>query len=337
MHKNYLLLASCIVFMFTAEVVAMNQQPAWIGLNEQELAIFNAIENSNAITLAGLLNGKNPNEVALFLSEPRPRNYGNDDIRMRSPHLLDQQENEQFKDEQLSDAVDAGDVERVKELIKRNIDLNMRYTNGFTVLHRAVLLQNEKTATLLLEQGACPNVQNSVGDTPLHIAVNLGDKKMVKILLQYSANPNISNRAFSGCIDETPLGMARRKGLTEIVALLESIKIVSDSGREANLGSKLVFPLTLLFGRDRNKGQFGVSIPDKPAEIPVPLFDLSKDQKKQHNPARQHSLMKKPFDWLIKSVIGKSGFALGFSMGTLIGLKLFDYWFKDNEQMVSVV
>ena len=57
---------------------------------------------------------------------------------------------------------------------------------------------------LLLEYGACPNVQDIMGCTPLHRICGSGGVECVKLLLEYGACPNIRNN-----IGQTPIDIAQ--------------------------------------------------------------------------------------------------------------------------------
>jgi ankyrin repeat protein len=73
---------------------------------------------------------------------------------------------------EIHDAAAAGDLEKVKALLKANPDLVFSKDNqGNTPLHRAVYGQQLNVAKLLLHDKAAVDATNNEGDTPLHIVV----------------------------------------------------------------------------------------------------------------------------------------------------------------------
>src|SRR4051812_15306382 len=68
-----------------------------------------------------------------------------------------------------------------------------------TILHMVVLgfyslgILTADVVTLLLSNGANPNLQNDKGETPLHIVCQstLRDPELARILISYRADPNI--------------------------------------------------------------------------------------------------------------------------------------------------
>ncbi len=74
----------------------------------------------------------------------------------------------------LHKAASAGDVERVKELLKKGANPNTKDIDGQTPLHMAASGGHFDVVKLLLEHGADPNVQDKDGATPLHKAASGG-------------------------------------------------------------------------------------------------------------------------------------------------------------------
>ncbi|MEO8679960.1 MAG: ankyrin repeat domain-containing protein [Vicinamibacterales bacterium] len=116
----------------------------------------------------------------------------------------------------------------VRTLLEIGADPNPADHAGFPPLfaalsgsraHPGASARSGVTATLrlLLEFGADPN-QRGINDyTPLHMAVSEGNLQAVELLLGAGADPECRTR-IDDC--ETPLELARRAGLSEIVALL---------------------------------------------------------------------------------------------------------------------
>ena len=70
---------------------------------------------------------------------------------------------------------------------------------GFTPLHIAAKYGNIKTAKLLLEKEANPDVQGKNGLTPLHVATHYNNVNVALLLLEHGASPHgtakVSTRA----------------------------------------------------------------------------------------------------------------------------------------------
>ena len=108
------------------------------------------------------------------------------------------------------------DAERIKELLEKGTDPNIRDGSGNTPLHFAASKGCVEVARLLLEHGADPNAQDKSGKTPLHVAAFNGHVDVVRLLLEYGADPSIRNRD-----GKTPLDLARESGHREVVSLIE--------------------------------------------------------------------------------------------------------------------
>uniref|UniRef100_UPI0021495D3B ankyrin repeat domain-containing protein n=1 Tax=Endozoicomonas sp. ONNA2 TaxID=2828741 RepID=UPI0021495D3B len=152
----------------------------------------------------------------------------------------------------LEHAVVCDDHARVKTLLAKGADPNLKNRNGQTALQLATVLGHFDVYKTLLPvthqpdwdsllqefsrsgwkdqvkvavvNGANLNNRDSVGDTPLVKAAKAGHHAIVETLLTNGANPNIP-----GCTDYTPLHHAARAGHHAIV------KTLLDKGAEADL------------------------------------------------------------------------------------------------------
>jgi hypothetical protein len=117
---------------------------------------------------------------------------------------------------EIHDAAKAGDVEKVRTLLKGNPDLvNAKDENGATPLHWAARYDNRPVAEVLLANKADVNARQKSGWTPLHVAVVKGYKAMVEVLLANKAEVNA--RDIDG---KTPLNWAETMGHNDIAELL---------------------------------------------------------------------------------------------------------------------
>ena len=79
----------------------------------------------------------------------------------------------------------AGDVERVRELLKKGVDPNAKNEYGWTPLHEAAFEGRVDIVASLLEHGADPTVKNKDGDTPLDLARRRGHRKVVSLIEEF--------------------------------------------------------------------------------------------------------------------------------------------------------
>ena len=120
----------------------------------------------------------------------------------------------------LLEAVIVGDVEKVKDLLTKGAEVDVRDRNGMTPLLLAARKGNSETVRLLLAHGANVNAQDYyLAWTPLILASALGHKKVVKLLLEHGADIDIKDQ--NGM---TALKYAVKNGYKEIVELLKRAK-----------------------------------------------------------------------------------------------------------------
>ncbi|GIY26670.1 ankyrin-3 [Caerostris darwini] len=112
-------------------------------------------------------------------------------------------------------AARAGNVEKIIEHLKGNIDINTSNANGLNALHLAAKEGNVNVVTELLKRGANVNAATKKGNTALHIASLAGQEEVVKVLVQLGANVNVqSQNGF------TPLYMAAQENHDSVVSFL---------------------------------------------------------------------------------------------------------------------
>ena len=83
---------------------------------------------------------------------------------------------------ELHDAVRAGDIPKVRKLLKQGADVNEMFNR--TPLHDAVRYKYFDIAIILLEKGAGVNLEDNEGNTPLSYIVFWGDDKKAIQLVQ---------------------------------------------------------------------------------------------------------------------------------------------------------
>jgi uncharacterized protein len=112
-------------------------------------------------------------------------------------------------------AINAGDVQGVRTLIKGGTDVNARSGDGSTPLLWAAHTSNLDIAKALIAAKAAVDAPNDFGVTPLLEASRNGDAPMVELLLRAGADPKRSHPE-----GETPLLSASRAGSVPTVRLL---------------------------------------------------------------------------------------------------------------------
>lgn len=117
----------------------------------------------------------------------------------------------------LTDAVDRGDIESVKSLLRRGADPNEDKPDPFsdTPLVKAAWGGHADILELLLEKGALPDRKNKDGAAPLAMAGAQGNIKALELLLGKGAS--IDQQGNSGY---TPLMLAAANGRPEATLFL---------------------------------------------------------------------------------------------------------------------
>lgn len=118
----------------------------------------------------------------------------------------------------LHDAVETGNLNKVKALVAAGADINEIDGRGIWPLLAAVTDGNTAMTELLLSLKADPNRVDQYQYSALHEAATLGFIDVVEILIQ--ANADINTRDINGI---TPLGYAMRSPNPEVVTALQEV------------------------------------------------------------------------------------------------------------------
>jgi len=129
----------------------------------------------------------------------------------------------------LWDAVIAGDVPKVMDLIKAGADVNrldirrhVAGPNGRRPLNYAALQNDTAMIIALLEAGAMINMANHSGFTPLHHAGEAGAKDAAVLLIAQGADLTLSNRR-----GQTPIETAIALGHPDVAEVMRQAMALS--------------------------------------------------------------------------------------------------------------
>ena len=132
------------------------------------------------------------------------KNYG----VQKSPFLVSQKV--------IFDAVEKGDLEKVKELIESGIDINIQDDSGDTLLIVALENKHTEIAYYLLDNGANADVLGFDNHIALHVAVELNDLKCLDAVLSKTTDLEVLSYGEFG----TPLHTACFGSNEEVVRKL---------------------------------------------------------------------------------------------------------------------
>lgn len=115
----------------------------------------------------------------------------------------------------LVQAIEAGQIDKVKSLVAQGADVNAVDLIGRTPFHSAAFYNRGDVAELLLSKSAKVNSPDVYGLTPLHAAVLAGSKPLVELLIREGADVNAATAA-----GITPLHLAAATGQVPMVEVL---------------------------------------------------------------------------------------------------------------------
>lgn len=133
----------------------------------------------------------------------------------------------------LNKAIENGNFEEVKTVIKYGADVNCRDPNGLISLHFAARNNNTDIIEFLLQKAADPVQTSNKGNTALHTAASMGHTESVEVLLKYvkrnkesSFYEFINGQTKNGKM--TALHMAAKGGFVHVVKVLLQNRAIFD-------------------------------------------------------------------------------------------------------------
>ncbi len=144
-------------------------------------------------------------------------------IIMLSPQFRHLRERNRLRNEQLLRAVEAGDLARVKVLLREGASVNASTRSGLTALSLAIMHGHDEIALLLMAHGASLGARDRTGylremtpgNSPAYYAAVYGRTRVLKAMLERGISPNERDRN-----GRTLLMLAAENGHRDTVQML---------------------------------------------------------------------------------------------------------------------
>jgi ankyrin repeat protein len=171
--------------------------------------------------------------------------------------------------QELSNAIIANDLDRVKFLVSKGADVNKADNQGWTPLQSAARQRHDDMVKLLIELGADVNLADSSGTTPLLAAIARDHIPSIKVLLEHGAD---IEKAGPEGYRPLPFAIGESK--------YESAKALMDAGADVNApsGPDALTPLMIAAGQSEPaEGAMFLPGSTRPIDIAKGLIDRGAD------------------------------------------------------------
>jgi ankyrin repeat protein len=118
-------------------------------------------------------------------------------------------------------AVKGGDVDVVRELLRRGADVDSRDRNGQTALMLAAHAGYREVVETLIDHGASLNVTAKFGLSALMLAVVAGHTEIARLLARAGSDLSLRGTGAPGFANKTARDLASERGMQELSAELE--------------------------------------------------------------------------------------------------------------------
>ncbi|MGG0409979.1 ankyrin repeat domain-containing protein [Peribacillus simplex] len=179
---------------------------------------------------------------------------------------LNKQEKETGKgmNEQLIQAAERKETERIRSLIEQGADINTQDSEGRTATMIATYNNDVETAKILIEAGADVNIQDDLKNSPFLYAGAEGYVDILKLAIEANADPSITNR-YGG----TALIPASEHGYVEVIKELLT-KTDIDVNHVNDLGWTALLEAIILNDGDGKQQQTVKLLIDHGADVNIP-------------------------------------------------------------------
>lgn len=118
------------------------------------------------------------------------------------------------------DAIQRGDVEIVRDLLSRGLDVNARDRHGLTALMLAAHAGHHELVETLIAHGANLNITAKFGLSALMLAIVAGHVDVARILTKAGAELTLRGTGAPGFFGKTAYDLAVERGMVELSAEL---------------------------------------------------------------------------------------------------------------------
>ncbi|MGL9757871.1 MAG: ankyrin repeat domain-containing protein [Wolbachia sp.] len=129
-----------------------------------------------------------------------------------------------------------GEISKVRSLLHKKADVNIKDRAEFTTLHVAAYSGHLDVVKLLISSGADVGARTVEGSTPLHSAVMSENKTTVKTIVEELIKAGADPNAKDYTDGKTPLDITAQNGLVEVVKVLLDTQEIEVDVKDTTFG-----------------------------------------------------------------------------------------------------